>query len=84
VKKEWYQSPTPVHAITDITVESATVFMKLDAMKGYHQRPLDEENQTLSTFIPPFGWFKFLWAPYGKVSNLSYGKNRTHLVPYPS
>ena len=34
-------------------------------MKGYHQCPLDEESQQLTTFITPFGRFKYLRAPYG-------------------
>ena len=44
-------------------------------MKGYHQCPLDEESQTLTTFITPFGRFKYLRAPYG-ISSISEHYNR--------
>ena len=44
-------------------------------MKGYHQCPLDEASQDLTTFITPFGRFKFLWAPYG-ISSISEHYNR--------
>ena len=37
-------------------------------MKGYHQCPLDPDSQLLTTFITPFGRFKYLRAPYGICS----------------
>ena len=49
---------------------NAKVFTILDAMKGYHQCPLDQESQLLTTFITPYGTFKYLRAPYG-VSSIS-------------
>ena len=51
------------------------MFTKLDALKGYHQCPLDEESQLLTTFITPFGRYKFLRAPYG-LSSISEHYNR--------
>ena len=39
-------------------------------MKGYHQCPLDQENQPLTTLITPFGRFKYLRAPY-VISSIS-------------
>ena len=41
-------------------------------MKGYHQCPLDEESQALTTFITPFGHFKYLRALYGLSSIVEY------------
>ena len=75
VRRERYQSATPAHAVADITAESARVFTKLDAMKGYHQCPLDEGSQLLTTFITPFGRYKYLRAPYG-ISSISEHYNR--------
>ena len=40
----------------------------IGAAKGYHQCPLDEESQLYTTFIAPFGRFKYLRAPYGLSS----------------
>jgi len=37
-------------------------------MKGYHQCPLDPDSQLLTTFITPFGRFKYLRAPYSICS----------------
>ena len=39
-------------------------------MKGYHQCPLDEDSQLLTTFITPYGRFKYLHALYG-ISSIS-------------
>ena len=75
VKRERYQSPTPAEAVADIAAENAKVFTKLDALKGYHQCPLDEESQKLTTFIKPFGRFKYLRAPFG-ISFIAEHYNR--------
>ena len=60
VKQEWYQSPCPAEAVADFTI--------LDARKGYHQCALNAQTQLLTTFITPFGRFKYLRAPYGILS----------------
>ena len=68
VLREHYQSQTPAQAVADIAATDAQVFTVLDALKGYHQCPLDESSQLLTTFITPFGRFKYLRAPYGLSS----------------
>ena len=75
VRRERYQSTPPAQAVADIAAENAKVFTKLDALKGYHQCPLDEDSQLLTTFITPFGRYKFLRAPYG-LSSISEHYNR--------
>ena len=75
IKRERYQSATPVQAVADIAAENAKNFTKLDALKGYHQCPLDRKSQELTTFITPFGRFKFLRAPFG-ISSISEHYNR--------
>ena len=75
VRRERYQSSTPAQAVADIAADNAKIFTKLDAMKGYHQCPLDEESQLLTTFITPFGRFKYLRAPYG-ISSIAEHYNR--------
>ena len=75
VRRERYHSATPAQAVADITAERAQIFTKLDAKKGYHQCPLDQESQDFTTFITPFGRFKFLRAPYG-ISSISEHYNR--------
>ena len=44
VKRERYQSATPAQAVADIAADRAKVFTKLDALKGYHQCPLDKDS----------------------------------------
>ena len=61
-------SSTPAQAVADIAADNAKAFTKLDTLKGYHQCPLDEESQLLTTFITPFGRLKYLRAPYGTSS----------------
>ena len=75
VKRERYQSDTPAQAVADIAADHAKIFTKLDAMKGYHQCPLSVTSQDLTTFLTPFGRFKFLRAPYG-ISSISEHYNR--------
>ena len=68
VQRERYMSPTLAEAVADIAAGEAKCFTVLDAAKGYHQCPLDEESQLYTTFITPFGRFKYLQAPYGLFS----------------
>ena len=60
VKRERYMISTPESAVADIAAKRAKIFTTFDALKGYHQVPLDEESQKLTTFITPFGRYKFL------------------------
>ena len=75
VKRERYQSPTPREAVADIAASQAKYFTTLDALSGYHQCPLAPECQNLTTFITPFGRFKFLRAPFG-ICSISEHYNR--------
>ena len=68
VQRERYQSPTLADTVADIAAREAQCFTILDAAKGYHQCPLDEKSQLYTTFITPFGRFKYLRAPYGLSS----------------
>ena len=43
----------------------ATVFSSLDASSGYWQLPLSEESSLLTTFITPFGRYRFTRVPFG-------------------
>ena len=52
----------------DIQQAKAKCFTVFDALKGYHQCPLDAASQKLTTFITPFGRYMYLRAPYGICS----------------
>ena len=75
VRHEIYQSSTPAEAVAEISATEAKFFTTFDALKGYHQCPLDEESQLLTTFITPFGRYKYLRAPYG-ICSISEHYNR--------
>ena len=76
VQRERYQSPTPAEVVADMAAEEAKFFTVIDAMKGYHQCPFDEESQALTTFITPFGCYKYLRAPYGLSSIAKHYNHR--------
>ena len=75
VLRERYQSPALAEAVADVTANEAKYFTVMDATKGYHQCPLAEDSQELTTFITPFGRFKYLRAPYG-LSSIAEHYNR--------
>ena len=75
VKRELYASPSPREVVADIALTKAKYFTKFDALSGYHQCPLAEESQALTTFITPLGRYKFLRAPFG-LSSISEHYNR--------
>ena len=58
VKRPYYPTRTPSDAVANIAPDSH-FFTTVDAVKGYWQVPLDEESQILTTFITPYGRFKF-------------------------
>ena len=53
VRRERYPSVTPGEAVADMKQAKAEFFSVFDALKGYHQCPLDDESQKLTTFITP-------------------------------
>ena len=61
--------------MADIAQSKAKHFTVLDALKRYHECPLDEDSQKLTMFITPFGRFKYLRAPYG-ICSISKHYNR--------
>ena len=75
VQRDRYQSATPSESVANMASAEAKVFTTFDALKGYHQCPLDEESQLLTTFITPFGRWMYLRAPNG-VSSISEHFNR--------
>ena len=64
VQREHYPSATPHDVVADIHQSSAKYFTVFDALKGYHECPLDKESQMPTTFITPFRQY-MLRAPYG-------------------
>ena len=67
IKRPVYPSKTPKEAVSNIK-SGSKYFTTCDAKHGYWQIPLAEESQKLTTFLTPWGRFKFLRAPMGLSS----------------
>ena len=67
-KREYYQSPGAIECVQYINAEEAGYFSKFDATKGFHQVELHEDCRDLTTFLTPFGRFRFKRAPFGITS----------------
>ncbi|UYV76696.1 K02A2.6-like, partial [Cordylochernes scorpioides] len=57
--------PIPVVEHTLAQLKGAKLFTKLDANRGFWQIPLSSESSALTTFITPFGRFRFKRLPFG-------------------
>ncbi|UYV62759.1 K02A2.6-like [Cordylochernes scorpioides] len=57
--------PIPVVEHTLAQLKGAKLFTKLDANSGFWQIPLSSESSALTTFITPFGRFRFKRLPFG-------------------
>ena len=66
VKRPLHPLVTPREAISHVPTE-ARFFSTLDAKSGYWQLPLHPDSQHLTTFITPWGRYKFLRAPMGLI-----------------
>lgn len=64
VSRPAHPSPTPFAAIRSVTPE-ARFFTAVDALHGYWQLELAEEDQHLTTFITPYGRYKYRRGPMG-------------------
>ena len=62
-----HPSPTPHTAVRQVN-PSARYFTTMDALYGYWQMKLAEEDQHLTTFITPYGRFRFCRGPMGFVA----------------
>ena len=63
IERERYVIPT----LQDIfhNMNGSAVFTSLDTASGYWQMPLDENSSKLTTFITPFGRYRFTRVPFG-------------------
>lgn len=63
VERERYQLPVAEEIFAKLS--GARFFTTLDAASGFWQISLDEECSSLTTFITPFGRFRFTRLPFG-------------------
>ncbi|MGV0982894.1 MAG: reverse transcriptase family protein, partial [Polynucleobacter sp.] len=77
VKRPVNPQPTPWEVVRTIP-KGTTHYAVFDALKGYHQIELDEESRALTSFMTPFGRYRYVrlpmgYAPAGDVFTLRYG-----------
>ncbi|UYV61517.1 K02A2.6-like [Cordylochernes scorpioides] len=63
VERELHPLPVLEHELAQLN--GAKIFSRLDANNGFWQIKLSEESQTLTTFITPFGRYKFKRLLFG-------------------
>lgn len=79
LKRETYQIPTFEELSSRFS--GATRFSKLDASSGFFQIPIDEESRDLTTFMTPFGRYKFKRLPMGvNIAPEIYQKKMNELL----
>ena len=61
-----FESGIPFQAVRTIP-DGMKFFTVVDALKGYHQVPLDEESTAMTTFSTPLGRFQYIRLPFGVV-----------------
>ena len=65
--RETYHTPSPFHLARAIPPHTRkTVF---DAWNGYHSIALDERDRHLTTFITPWGRYRYCVAPQGYIAS---------------
>ena len=65
--RETHHTPSPFHQAR--SVPRSTYKTVLDAWNGYHSVPLHEEDRHLTTFLTPWGRYRYCAAPQGYVSS---------------
>ena len=67
VHRTVHNAKTPQDAVSEI-VHGAKFFTVCDAVKGYWQLELHEDSRDLTTFLTPWGRFRYKRAPMGFIS----------------
>ncbi|XP_071177635.1 uncharacterized protein [Mytilus edulis] len=65
--RETHHTPSPFHQARSVpNGKRKTVF---DAWNGYHSVPIPEEDRHLTTFITPWGRYRYKTAPQGYIAS---------------
>ena len=85
VKRPVHPFPSADDIIRNIP-QGSRFFAKLDAVQGYHQVPLAPESRPLTTFLLPWGKFRYKRGPMGlkSTSDVFCDKSDKAIVGVPS
>ncbi|UYV68125.1 K02A2.6-like, partial [Cordylochernes scorpioides] len=78
VERELHPLPVLEHELAQLN--GAKIFSRVDANSGFWQIKLSEESQTLTTFITPFGRYKFKRLPFGISSAPEHFQKRMSAI----
>ncbi|UYV65930.1 K02A2.6-like [Cordylochernes scorpioides] len=78
VERELHPLPVLEHELAQLN--GAKIFSRLDANSGFWQNKLSEQSQTLTTFITPFGRYKFKRLPFGISSAPEHFQKRMSAI----
>ncbi|UYV72761.1 K02A2.6-like [Cordylochernes scorpioides] len=78
VERELHPLPVLEHELAQLN--GPKIFSRLDANSGFWQIKLSEESQTLTTFITPFGRYKFKRLPFGISSAPEHFQKRMSAI----
>ena len=79
LKRERYPLPTLDDVLPDLT--TACVLSKVDLQNGYWHCSLDEQSSKLTTFITPYGRFRWCRLPFGlNVSSEIFQRKLTESI----
>ena len=77
--RETHQTISPFHQVSDLDLNGYKTVM--DAWSGYHALPLTEESKEYTTFLTPWGKFRYLRAPQGYLaSGNTYTSRRSKTI----
>ena len=62
VKRPVNPQPTPLEVVRKLPKGKRHLAV-FDALKGYHQIELDDESRALTTFLTPFGRYRYKRLP---------------------
>ena len=66
-KRETHHTPSPFHQARSIPHNKKKT--ALDALNGYHSVPIREEDRHLTTFITPWGRYRYKTTPQGYIAS---------------
>ncbi len=78
VRREIHPLPVVEHTLAQL--HGAVVMSKLDGNSGFWQIPLSPASSALTTFLSPFGRFRFLRLPFGICSAPEHYQRRMMTV----
>lgn len=79
VKRENFPLPSSDQLLAEL--DGAKIFRKLDCNSGFHQIVLHEDFQKLTTFITPFGRYRYKRLPFGISSGPEiFHREMTHIL----